>query len=74
MGSEDIRIQLPEDVQRFDNVDKEFKSMMVTMAQTPNVVKERLQNMGFTSAQITEALKRHKDVAACSEWILTNPG
>ena len=39
MGSEDIRIQLPEDVQRFDNVDKEFKSMMVEMAQTPNVVK-----------------------------------
>ena len=39
MGSEDIRIQLPEDVQRFDNVDKEFKSMMGEMAQTANVVK-----------------------------------
>ena len=39
MGSEDIRIQLPEDVQRFDNVDKEFKNMMVEMAKTPNVVK-----------------------------------
>ena len=39
MGSEDIRIQLPEDKKRFDIVDAEFKVLMVEMAKTPNVVK-----------------------------------
>lgn len=40
--------------------------------QTAEVVKQRLQNMGFTDAQCVEALKRHNTVEACSEWILTN--
>ena len=39
IGSEDIRKQLPEDSQRFDDIDKEFKELMVQMAKTPNVVK-----------------------------------
>ena len=39
LGSEDIRIQLPDDTKRFDDVDKEFKVMMKTMEATPNVVK-----------------------------------
>ena len=39
IGSEDIRKQLPEDSQRFDEIDSEFKGLMVTLAKTPNVVK-----------------------------------
>ena len=39
IGSEDIRLQLPEDSKRFDGVDTEFKRLMVEMAKTPNVVK-----------------------------------
>ena len=39
LGSEDIRIQLPDDTKRFDDIDKEFKEMMKKMAATPNVVK-----------------------------------
>ncbi len=39
VGSEDIRKQLPIDSERFDDIDTEFKQLMVTMAKTPNVVK-----------------------------------
>ena len=38
IGSEDIRKQLPVDSQRFDDIDTEFKKLMITMAKTPNVV------------------------------------
>ena len=38
LGSEDIRIQLPKDTERFDEIDKEFKILMTEMAKTPNVV------------------------------------
>ena len=69
MGSEDIRIQLPEDVQRFDSVDKEFKSMMVEMAKTPNVVKatnveslpETLQDLQNNLIKCEKALAEYLD-------------
>ena len=69
MGSEDIRIQLPEDVQRFDNVDKEFKNMMVEMAKTPNVVKatnveglpETLQDLQNSLIKCEKALAEYLD-------------
>ncbi|KAM4843232.1 dynein axonemal heavy chain 17 [Thomomys bottae] len=38
IGSEDIRAQLPEDSQRFDSIDKEFKALMEDAVKTPNVV------------------------------------
>ena len=38
IGSDDIRKQLPADSERFDDIDKEFKSLMVKMEKTPNVV------------------------------------
>ncbi|XP_077291064.1 dynein heavy chain at 93AB [Arctopsyche grandis] len=38
MSSEDIRKQLPEDSDRFDRIDVEFKVMSKDMAKTPNVV------------------------------------
>lgn len=38
MSSEDIRKQLPEDSERFDQVDKDFKALMIEMGKTPNVV------------------------------------
>ena len=38
IGSEDIRKQLPVDSQRFDDIDKEFKKLMVKMAKTTNVI------------------------------------
>ncbi len=39
IGSEDIRKQLPVDSQRFDEIDTEFKALMVKMARTPSVVR-----------------------------------
>ncbi len=39
IGSEDIRKQLPVDSQRFDEIDTEFKVLMVKMGKTSNVVK-----------------------------------
>ena len=41
IGSEDIRKQLPADSQRFDEIDTEFKELMVTLAKTANVVQVR---------------------------------
>ncbi|KAM5306863.1 dynein axonemal heavy chain 17 isoform 1-T1 [Glossophaga mutica] len=38
VGSEDIRSQLPEDSQRFDDIDREFKAVMEDAVKTPNVV------------------------------------
>ncbi|XP_036920260.1 dynein heavy chain 17, axonemal [Sturnira hondurensis] len=38
VGSEDIRAQLPEDSQRFDDIDREFKALMEDAVKTPNVV------------------------------------
>ena len=69
MGSEDIRIQLPEDVQRFDGVDKEFKNMMIEMAKTPNVVKatnveglpETLQDLQNSLIKCEKALAEYLD-------------
>ncbi|XP_049855418.1 dynein beta chain, ciliary-like [Schistocerca gregaria] len=38
IGSEDIRNQLPEDSNRFDKIDKEFREMLEVMSKMPNVV------------------------------------
>ena len=38
IGSEDIRKQLPVDSQRFDDIDTEFKKLMIKMAKTTNVI------------------------------------
>ena len=38
IGSEDIRLQLPRDSQRFDEANKEFISMMGKMSENPNVI------------------------------------
>lgn len=38
MSSEDIRKQLPEDSERFDQIDKDFKELMIEMGKTSNVV------------------------------------
>jgi hypothetical protein len=38
IGSEDIRNQLPEDSKRFDTIDHDFKEIMRSAKETPNVV------------------------------------
>jgi len=38
IGSDDIRSQLPEDSQRFDGVDTDFKELAADAAKTPNVI------------------------------------
>lgn len=38
MSSEDIRKQLPEDSNRFENIDKDFRELMIEMAKVPNVI------------------------------------
>ena len=38
VGSEDIRLQLPVDSERFDNTNTEFKELMVLMEKIPNVI------------------------------------
>lgn len=38
MSSEDIRNQLPDDSERFDTIDRDFKELMNEMAEVPNVI------------------------------------
>ena len=38
LASEDIRMQLPEDTKRFEEVDKEFRELMNEVAVNPQVV------------------------------------
>lgn len=38
MSSEDIRQQLPNDSERFDSIDRDFKELMTEMAKVPNVI------------------------------------
>lgn len=38
IGSEDIRKQLPVDSRRFDNIDSQFKDLMVEMSKTRKVI------------------------------------
>jgi len=53
LGSKDIRIQLPEDSERFDELDQDWKELMANAKNTPNVIEacstnnrsERLQTM-----------------------------
>ncbi|KAM4823531.1 dynein axonemal heavy chain 17 [Urocitellus parryii] len=62
IGSEDIRAQLPEDSQRFDDIDKEFKALMEDAVKTPNVV-EATNKPGLYEK--LEALK--KSLAMCEK-------
>ena len=39
VGSEDIRLQLPDDSERFDRTNEEFKLLLVGMSKTTNVIK-----------------------------------
>ena len=43
IGSEDIRMQLPEEAKKFDKINKEFKSIMKTTHEHPVVVKAATQ-------------------------------
>ncbi|XP_011822268.1 PREDICTED: dynein heavy chain 17, axonemal [Mandrillus leucophaeus] len=62
IGSEDIRAQLPEDSQRFDDIDQEFKALMEDAVKTPNVV-EATSKPGLYNK--LEALK--KSLAMCEK-------
>ncbi|XP_040604010.1 dynein heavy chain 17, axonemal [Mesocricetus auratus] len=62
IGSEDIRAQLPEDSQRFDSIDQEFKALMADAVKTPNVV-EATNKPGLYDK--LEALK--KSLAVCEK-------
>lgn len=55
MSSEDIRKQLPEDSERFDTIDKDFKMLTIEMSKTPNVV-ESTNKVGLL--EILEELQK----------------
>ena len=67
VGSEDIRLQLPEDSVRFDTTNSEFTELMVEMAQVPNVIKatsreglsEKLENIQSKLALCEKALSEY---------------
>ncbi|XP_008011290.3 dynein axonemal heavy chain 17 [Chlorocebus sabaeus] len=62
IGSEDIRAQLPEDSQRFDDIDQEFKALMEDAVKTPNVVEATSKPSLYDKL---EALK--KSLAMCEK-------
>jgi len=61
MGSKDIRVQLPEDSERFDEIDRDWRALMANAKNTPNVIEacstdnrsERLQalNTGLSMCE-----------------------
>ncbi|XP_048222854.1 dynein axonemal heavy chain 17 [Perognathus longimembris pacificus] len=67
IGSEDIRAQLPEDSQRFDSIDKEFKAVMADAVKTPNVVEatnkpglyDKLESLKKSLAMCEKALAEY---------------
>lgn len=62
MSSEDIRKQLPEDSERFDNIDKNFKELVSVMTQVPNVIEST------NKAGLLEALEGHqKNLTLCEK-------
>ncbi|KAG5897820.1 hypothetical protein JTB14_011820 [Gonioctena quinquepunctata] len=62
MSSEDIRKQLPDDSERFDNIDTDFKKLMIEMAQVPNVI-ESTNKPG-----LLEILEEHqKNLTLCEK-------
>ena len=44
LGSKDIRVQLPEDSARFDDIDREWKKLMANAQNTPNVIEATSTN------------------------------
>ena len=69
LGSKDIRVQLPEDSARFDEIDAEWKALMANAQNTPNVIEacsthsrsEKLQSMKVGLGAVRE-------VACSSTW------
>ncbi|XP_006869595.1 PREDICTED: dynein heavy chain 17, axonemal [Chrysochloris asiatica] len=67
IGSEDIRAQLPEESQRFDGIDLEFKALMADAVKTPNVVEatnkpglyDKLENLKKELAVCEKALAEY---------------
>ncbi|MEE6512880.1 hypothetical protein FKM82_020191 [Ascaphus truei] len=67
IGSEDIRAQLPEDSKIFDQIDLDFKELMVGAVKTPNVVQatnlpglyEELEKMQASLAVCEKALSEY---------------
>ncbi|XP_054988433.1 dynein axonemal heavy chain 17 [Sorex araneus] len=62
IGSEDIRMQLPQDARLFDSIDREFKALMEDAVKTPNVV-EATNKPGLLNK--LEELK--KSLAVCEK-------
>lgn len=62
MSSEDIRNQLPEDSERFDKIDTNFKKLMIEMAKVPNVIEST------NRAGLLEILEEHqKNLTLCEK-------
>jgi len=66
VGSEDIRMQLPEEAKKFDAIDKAFKAIMTATAKNPNVVDactsdNRLQVLATLSDRLDQCQKSLSD-------------
>ncbi|XP_068082615.1 dynein beta chain, ciliary-like [Anabrus simplex] len=62
MSSEDIRRQLPQDSERFDHIDAEFRVMVKEIAKTPNVV-EATNDIALSQ----QLEKIHKELNLCEK-------
>ncbi|RYY38146.1 hypothetical protein EON62_00630, partial [archaeon] len=66
IGSEDIRLQLPEEAKRFGVIDKEFKGIMSATAKNPNVIEAccepgRLDTLKTLGTRLDECQKSLSD-------------
>eukprot|EP00741_Cyanophora_paradoxa_P015322 tig00000194_g14791.t1 len=66
VGSDDIRLQLPEEAKRFDRIDKTFKKLMTDTSKNPNVlecctVDGRLETLHRLAAELDTCQKSLSD-------------
>lgn len=66
VGAEDIRLQLPEEAKKFDEIDRTFKGIMSATAKTPNVVQacqadNRMDNLQILSEKLDKVQKGLSD-------------
>jgi dynein heavy chain len=67
IGTEDIRVQLPDVAKRFDRIDKSFQKLMENTAKNPNVYTQCFQDASRAEERTKELEDIYKDLDGCQK-------
>lgn len=67
IGTEDIRLQLPDVAKRFDRIDKTFHKLMENTAKNPNVYAQCFQDASRAEERTKELDDIYKDLDGCQK-------